>query len=216
MKTKKITAVVLAVVMLLSAMAATSFTANAAKKPFLDYDRGAYLVSAKIGGREILGEDNFAEVTYTGSALKPAVVVKYGSKKLKEGTDYSLTYKYNKKPGCASVELKAKGNYSGYAYGSFYITPKSPTVVSYSVSKNSIAVKWINSLGAIGAYGAIYDANSKLVAKKELIRNDKKTHTLSIGGLKSGKKYTIKLKSVYRGHIGEDIAPDTQKIVFYT
>ena len=59
--------------------------------------------------------------TYTGKALKPAVTVKYGSKTLKQGTDYTVSYKNNVKPGTATVTVTGKGDYTGSAKATFRI-----------------------------------------------------------------------------------------------
>ena len=60
--------------------------------------------------------------TYTGSALKPTVVVKVAGKKLKKGTDYTVTYKNNKNVGTAKVTIKAKGSkYTGSVTKTFKI-----------------------------------------------------------------------------------------------
>ncbi len=59
--------------------------------------------------------------TYTGKALKPAVTVKYGSKALKKGTDYTVSYKNNVKPGTATVTVTGKGGYTGSAKVTFRI-----------------------------------------------------------------------------------------------
>ncbi|MBE6470336.1 MAG: hypothetical protein E7000_01300 [Coriobacteriaceae bacterium] len=47
------------------------------------------------------------------SDVTPSVSAKLGSKKLKEGVDYTLSYSDNRAPGTASVTLKGKGNLSG-------------------------------------------------------------------------------------------------------
>ncbi|MBO6213964.1 MAG: hypothetical protein J6N76_00335, partial [Lachnospiraceae bacterium] len=49
--------------------------------------------------------------TYTGSAIKPSFKVYSGTTLLKEGTDYSVSYKNNKNAGTAYVYIKFKGNY---------------------------------------------------------------------------------------------------------
>ena len=51
--------------------------------------------------------------TYSGKALKPKPKVKLGSKTLKLGRDYTLSYKSNYMPGTATVVIKGKGNYKG-------------------------------------------------------------------------------------------------------
>ena len=59
---------------------------------------------------------------YTGKALKPAVTVKVGKTTLKKGTDYTVTYKNNKKAGRATATIKLKGKYTGKIVKSFNIT----------------------------------------------------------------------------------------------
>lgn len=61
--------------------------------------------------------------TYTGSAIKPSPTVKYGSKTLKAGTDYTLSYKNNINAGTAYVTITGKGGYSGSVRKSFTIKP---------------------------------------------------------------------------------------------
>ena len=62
--------------------------------------------------------------TYTGSAIKPIVIVKDGSTTLVEGTDYTVTYKNNVNAGTATVTISFKGNYTGTKEETFTITPK--------------------------------------------------------------------------------------------
>ncbi|MCR4585901.1 MAG: hypothetical protein K5686_09290 [Lachnospiraceae bacterium] len=51
--------------------------------------------------------------SYTGENIKPEVHVYDGFKTLNENTDYSVSYRKNKKPGTAEAELKFKGRYKG-------------------------------------------------------------------------------------------------------
>lgn len=71
---------------------------------------------------------------YTGKAIKPAVIVYYGSRRLTEKADYTVTYKNNINANDASVDktastitVKGKGNYSGKQSITFVIKPKSIT-----------------------------------------------------------------------------------------
>ena len=61
------------------------------------------------------------DVTYTGSAVKPFVSVKYGSTILKDGKDYELSYSNNTKVGTASVKITGKGSYTGTVTKTFKI-----------------------------------------------------------------------------------------------
>lgn len=59
---------------------------------------------------------------YTGSEIRPTVTVIYDNSILKEGTDYTLTYSDNIKPGNASVTITGIGNFTGSTIAKFVIT----------------------------------------------------------------------------------------------
>lgn len=56
--------------------------------------------------------------------IKPKPTVKLGSKKLKLGRDYTLSYKNNTKAGKATIIIRGKGYYRGTRKVSFTILPK--------------------------------------------------------------------------------------------
>ena len=75
---------------------------------------------------------DFAEITlsktaytYSGSARKPSVTVKMGSKTLKQDTDYTVAYSNNINAGTATVTIKGKGDYKGSVKKKFTIKAKS-------------------------------------------------------------------------------------------
>ena len=80
--------------------------------------------------------------TYTGKALKPAVSVKFGKTKLKMGTDYTVTYKNNKKIGLATATVKGKGKYSGSKKITFRINPKGTACTKLTGGNQQISLKW--------------------------------------------------------------------------
>lgn len=55
------------------------------------------------------------------AAIKPGVTLKYNGVKLKEGTDYTLSYANNHSVGTATVKIKGIGNYKGTATVDFEI-----------------------------------------------------------------------------------------------
>ena len=72
---------------------------------------------------------NVAEIAvqdYTGSEIKPELTVTDGAKILREGTDYTVTYKDNIESGTATVIIKGKGNYSGTKAVDFEIEQLDP------------------------------------------------------------------------------------------
>ena len=88
--------------------------------------------------------------TYTGKALKPAVSVKFGKTKLKAGTDYTVTYKNNKKIGLATATVKGKGNYTGTKKVTFRINPKGTAFTKLTGGNRQITLKWRNPKNVTG------------------------------------------------------------------
>lgn len=88
---------------------------------------------------------SISNLEYTGSELKPSVVVKNSNgATLKLNTDYTVSYKNNISAGTATVTVTGKGNYSGSKSANFTITQKSiantkieinPTSYTYSGKK---------------------------------------------------------------------------------
>ena len=69
--------------------------------------------------------DDIPDQTYTGSEIKPKVVVKHGTKTLVEGVDYTVTYENNinvtTKDEPAIASITGKGNYTGTIHKDFNI-----------------------------------------------------------------------------------------------
>ncbi len=57
----------------------------------------------------------------TTTAVKQNIIVTNSGKTLKEGTDYTVSYKNNDKPGKATVTITGKGNYTGTVTKNFTI-----------------------------------------------------------------------------------------------
>ena len=81
--------------------------------------------------------------TYTGSACKPKATVTYGNKTLKEGTDYTLSYKNNVSAGTATVTATGKGKYKGTASSTFKI--KTASVSGATVAFSSLTFPYTGS-----------------------------------------------------------------------
>ena len=125
-----------------------------------------------------------------GKALKPAVEVKLNGKVLKNGTDYTVTYKNNKKPGKATVTVKFKGNYTGSKTGSFIIVPSKANITSLTASKDSITVKYSSVSGA-KTYQIAY--RIKGTNKWNYVTN--KTTSKKISKLTTGKEYEVMIRA---------------------
>ena len=122
----------------------------------------------------------------TGKSLKPAVQVKLNGKVLRNGKDYTVTYKNNKKAGKATVTVKFKGNYTGSKTGSFLIIPSKVNIKNPSTAKKSITVK----------YSKVSGAKSYQVAYR-LKGTNKWSYTTKskISKLTSGKEYEVMIRA---------------------
>ncbi len=136
---------------------------------------------------------NLGNYTYTGNSRKPAVTVKDGTKTLKNGTDYTLTYKNNKNIGTASVTIKGKGNYTGSKTIEFKIVPKKTTLKVTKKSDTKAKFSWTAVNGA-EKYQIYYSTDGKKYKKLATVSGSKTSATLS--GLDFDKyDYKFKVRS---------------------
>ena len=78
-----------------------------------------------------------SNATYTGTAITPAVTVKFNGKKLKKDTDYTVKYSNNLDVGTAKITVTGKGNFKGQKNTTFKIEKTSIARASYSKVKNA-------------------------------------------------------------------------------
>ena len=87
-----------------------------------------------------------ADKTYNGKAQTQFVAVKNGTAALKNGTDYTVSYKNNINAGTASIVITGKGNYTGAVSKTFAIKKAANSITasnfirSYSVKAQSFAL----------------------------------------------------------------------------
>ena len=86
------------------------------------------IVKAKISSAKVA---TIAKHAYTGKAIKPKPKLTFASKTLKLNTDYTLTYKNNKKAGTGTVVITGKGNFKGTKKVTFKIVAPTVTYSSY-------------------------------------------------------------------------------------
>ncbi len=135
---------------------------------------------------------------YTGKAKSPAATVKFGDTLLRKGTDYTVTYAGNVKPGTATATIKGKGSYTGSIKLSFKITKiaQSPTVKAKAVAVKYATVK----SKKVGVKVSYYLAAKNLkgtVSIKKVAGDAKVTVSSATNGLiiaKGTKKGTHKIK----------------------
>lgn len=162
-----------------------------------------YRLDTSTTGTDIMKEADISfsltkGIVYTGKAQKPAVTVKYDGKTLKNGTDYTVSYKNNTKPGQASVTVKGKGKYSGSQTVNFIIAPQEVqnlTAKRKTNSKNTIS--WSKDKNVTGYEIRIIkyekDKNGNYIKTKTVTKTTSKNTYTHIAGSKSGVifKYSV-------------------------
>lgn len=136
------------------------------------------------------------QFTYDGKIKTPIVIVKdTNGKKLRENTDYTLTYnKKSKNIGNYKVVIKGIGQYGGELSSTYQIVPPKVNIKSASSDKDSIKVT-INDTSKVkhGAYyeTSIYIKNLNVPIKSYRTLNK----TVTFKALKSNTSYRIRVRT---------------------
>ena len=77
-------------------------------------------------------------LTYNGSALSPAVTVKYGNTTLKKNTDYTVAYSNNVNAGTGTITITGKGIYGGSVKKTFTIKKLGISATAVSGTGNKV------------------------------------------------------------------------------
>ena len=155
-------------------------------------------VNFNIASQSITGAtvSTIGSKTYNGRLQRPTVTVKLGNTTLKSGTDYTVSYRNNKKPGKATVTITGTGNYAGTKTATFKIKPKKAAVRKATAQKNrKLKVTWKRDSLATG-YQVVVGTNAKVTKNKKVINVTRnKTTSKTFKKLKKGKRYYVKVRS---------------------
>jgi len=136
------------------------------------------------------------DLTYTGKKIKkPTVTVKAGSVKLKEGTDYSISYDKNVKAiGAYKLTVKGKGMYSGSKKVTFKVIPKGVTLSKLTTGSKKLTVKWKKGTGITG-YEVQYSLKSDFSSAKKVTISKAGTIKTVLKGLTPNKTYYVRIRT---------------------
>ena len=131
---------------------------------------------------------------YTGKKIKPAAEVYLGDYKL-EKSSYKVSYKKNRKIGTATVTVKGRGIFKGKtAKAEFKILPEKTVITKKKAVKKGILLKWRAGKNVSG-YEIQYSTNKKFRNAKIVCVTGGKKKSVTLTGLKSGKKYYIRIRT---------------------
>lgn len=136
--------------------------------------------------------------TYNGKAKTPSIVVKNGSTVLKNGTDYTVTYKNNKNAGTASIVIMGTGSYTDSITKTFVIN-KAPQKISVKTASKKIkfsalkkAKKAFNIKASTSGKGKLTYKVTNYPSKAKSFISVSKTGKVTLK--KNAKKGTYKIK----------------------
>ena len=136
--------------------------------------------------------------TYTGTAKRPAVVVKDTDGNTIAASQYTLTYTNNIKVGVATVRVQFKGNYSGVLMEQFEIIPKGTSILTLTPLKNGFTMTWaVQSLETTG-YEIEYATQPDFSDAAYLQTTDYTTLKKTVNWLPSKTKYYVRIRT-YKG-----------------
>lgn len=138
-----------------------------------------------------LSISSISSKAYTGKAIKPDVTVKDGTKTLKSGTDYTLSYKNNTNIGKAAVTITGKGSYTGTKSLTFKIVPAKTTLTAKK-SNGKYTLSW-KKVSGIDKYQIQYSTDGgKTYKSAGTAASGKTSKTIK---LDTGKSYTFRIRS---------------------
>ncbi len=157
----------------------------------VDKDVDVYAGPIDIGKTDVTA---IKDQVYTGKAIKPGIIIKYKEKKLTKGTDYTVSYKNNKKIGKATVTITGKGRYTGKTTVSFNIVPKAVKLTSLTAGKKELTVKWAKGSNITG-YEIEYSLKKNFKGSKTVTIKKAATTKTVLKKLQAKKTYYIRIRT---------------------
>ena len=105
-------------------------------------DSGIHISSVSV--------DPIPDQAYTGKAIKPSPVLRYNGKRLKKGSDYTLSYENNVRIGTATITVTGKGFFTGTTWLSFNIVPRGTRFTKGTGLKKAVRLEWKKVSGVSG------------------------------------------------------------------
>ena len=137
-----------------------------------------------------------AGATYTGAAQKPAPSVKIRGTQLKNGTDYTVSWKNNVNAGKASLTVTGKGSYHGSKTVSFTIAKAKQKMTVKAQAKRVRAKKLKKKNQTVKKAIAVKGAQGKVTYKKlsgsSRLKINQKNGKITVK--KGKKKGTLRMK----------------------
>lgn len=175
----------------------------------------AYMIAQDTPDQDTPAQKNITDCTvsgitaktYNGKAQTQNITVKDAATTLKEGTDYTVSYKNNQNAGTATMTITGKGNYKGTITKTFLID-KADNTMTVKVKKIKVKPNKNTSFKRTKVF-KLKTAKGKVTFMKIKGKKKKDNKKITISekgkltvkkGLKKGKTYTVKVKVTASGN----------------
>lgn len=155
------------------------------------YTFGFYQYTSISSASVTLGLQRYV---YDGNAKKPKVTVKYKSRVLKNGKDYTISYSSNKYVGTAKVKITGKGSFNESKTQTFVIVPKATKIKKLKGQKKGFIIQIVPQKTQTTAYEIQCSTNSRF-KKPSCYVISNKYKKVSIRTLKRKKKYYVRIRT---------------------
>lgn len=131
-------------------------------------------------------------VTYTGSAQKPAITVTTSAGKTLSSSNYTVSYKNNINVGVAKITVTGKGKYTGSISTQFIIQSKTNSLTKLTASSTGqIIAEYTKGSPGITGYQVLYSNNLTNLKSATCQNLSKGVHSQSLTGLQATLKNGI-------------------------
>ena len=163
-----------------------------------DYYTNEYLVSV-YPNRTAIQDATVTYTTtfkYTGKTIQPYVKVTYNGTTLSKGTDYTISYSNNKKPGKGKITIKGMNGYTGTITKYFDILPKKQTIKKVSnLSGRKMKVSYTKDNNVTG-YEIQYSPYKNFLYDTQTVKVKGKNNTSkTIKNLTKNQTYYVRVRS---------------------
>lgn len=134
--------------------------------------------------------------TYTGSARKPAPVVRDGSVTLVRGKHYKVSYSNNTNVGVATVKVTGISPYTGTTTKTFTIKPKGTSIAKLTGAAKGLVARWSKQAKQTTGYQVQVATNSAFTANKATVKKPGATATAAtVSSLKANTHHYVRIRT---------------------
>lgn len=172
--------------------------------------KGERTTNFKIAAKninELAISPNFEELSYKwdGNYKTPKVTLTFDAtgkegvfvecRTLQQGVDYEVVYEDNKKVGTAGVMIVGKGNFGGSRVETFRIRPEKTRLRKLEKGGKMIKATWVEKTKQVTGYVVQISTKKDFSSSVKKYKVKKKITTKTFKGLKSGKKYYVRVRT---------------------